>query len=325
MVFAGKNVFSLFGIESSFNTEATTIDKSIGIQNVSNPEWNNNNIMDKEFGDRETIFNQAGVFNATVGVEGTFNSGALLELFFGQSIETETTGDWKHVFVDGSNPLLKTAPSFSFKENFNGTSDIAYLYTGSKLNSIEISLERNNTLKFNGEVFASFVDTGSTIGSKVTQSTEPLVFSKADLATGDLGSETSVGLTRSFTLTFNNNIDADGVKAFGSRFNQALIEQNLDTTVSFTKSFANKTEADRFLGGTTPSTMTPTATSLIFKVDNGVGLGSGRVEFYVKITGGQYTRTSQTKSQQDIVEESYDYEGGRITEMFFVDQVTSYF
>jgi len=323
--YAGKNVFALFGIESTFNTPVSTT-KDIGVISGISPDLNNNNIQVRSIGDREVCANVAGNFDATLGIDGTLNSGAVFELMFGQSTDTETTGDYTHTFVDrGTLELLNTASSFTMSENYDSTTDVVNTYSGCKINSLEVSVETGGTLNFSAEVLASSLAVTSSAGTEVLTSTSKLAGFNATLSTGDAGSEATVGLTKNVSVSFGQNIDPADVKAIGSRENQDLVEKNMDVTVTFTKSFANSTEEQRFLGGTSPSTGTPTATSLILSVNNGVALGSGRVEFYVKLSGGQYESTNRTVSTDGIVEETFNYTFGNIEDVYFVDAVASYF
>ena len=324
--YSGKNVYLLFGKEVTFNTEATTIDKDIGIVNNVSPDFNNNNIAVNAIGDRESVENIAGNFDVTIGIDGNFNSGAILELFFGQSTDTETTGDYKHTFVDrGVLDVLNCVDSFSMSENFNSTNDKQFTYTGCKLNTLDVSVETGGILEFSSEVIGTAVSVDATPGTQVTTNTKKLAGFNATISTGDDGAEATVGQTKSVSVSFGNNIDPSDVKAIGSRLNQELVMKNLDSTVEFTKTFANTTEFERFLGGTTPSTGSPTDTSLILTANNGVTLGSGRIEFYVKLSGGQYESTSHVVSQDGVVEETFNYVGGNIEEIFFVDAIATYF
>ena len=86
-----------------------------------------------------------------------------------------------------------------------------------------------------------------------------------------------------------------------------------------------KTEFELFLGGgSVQATVMPTDTALIFNVTNGTTLGSGRIEFYVKLSGGQYLSTNHNISQDGVVEETFNYVGGTITDLWYVDQVADY-
>lgn len=327
VTYAGKNVYCLFGVESTFNSAAASITKDIGIIENVNPDFNNNNIAVHQIGSRESAENIAGNFDVSIGIDGTLNSGAIFELMFGQSTDTQTTGDYKHTFINasGSETLPLTASSFSMSENFNSSSDIQNTYTGCKVNSLEVSIETGDVLKFSADIIGTSVSKDTSVGTQVTTNTTKFGAYYATIDTGTLSSEAEVGQTKSVSITFNQNIDANAVKAIGSRFNQDLVEQNFDVNVTFTKTFANTTEFERFLGGTTPSTSTPTPTALIFQVTNGVTLGSGRLELYIKVVGGQYESTSHTVSQDGVVEETFNYVGGSIQDVFFVDAVSTYF
>ena len=322
--YAGKNTFLLFGVESEFNTPVATT-KDIGTLNSISPDWSNNLIEVREIGSRESAENVVGNFDVTIGVDGTLNSGAILELFFGQSTDTETTGDYKHTFVNrGTLDILNCADSFTVSENYSGGSDVVYTYSGCKINTLDVSFEQGGTLDFSAEIIGSSVATTTSAGTQITTTTSKLSSINGTLSTGDSGSEAEVGRTRSVSISLNNNIDASDTKAIGSRFNQDLVEKNLDCSIEFTKTFVNKTESERFLGDTSPQN-SPTDTAVILSINNGVTLGSGRIEFYIKVIGGQYESTSKTISQDGVVEETFNYVGGNIDDVWFVDAVTSYF
>lgn len=327
VTYAGKNVYCLFGVESTFNTVAASITKDVGTVNTVSPDFNNNINNVYEIGNRESADIVMGNFDGTIGVDGTLNSGCIFELMFGQSTDTETTSDYKHVFINasGSETVPLTASSFSMSENFNSSSDIQYTYTGCKFNSIDISVETGGTLDFSSEIISTNLSIDTSVGTQVTTTTKKLSAFQATLSTGDDGSEASVGQTKSVSVSINQNIDANDVKSIGSRLNQDLVEKNLDFAVTFTKTFASSTEFQRFLGGTTGAANAPTETTLILSVNNGVTLGSGRIEFYLKLKGGQYESVNHTVSQDGVVEETFNYVGGYVQDLYFVDAVASYF
>ena len=116
----------------------------------------------------------------------------------------------------------------------------------------------------------------------------------------------------------------DDIRELGSREAAAIIAKNLETTGEFVMKFQNKTEAERFYGSTTPQD-TLTDVGIVLDANNGVALGSGRVQFYVKLLNCQYESLGRTISQDGVVEETYSFRAGNIDDIYFVDAVSTYF
>ena len=326
--FAGHNTFLLVGEETTFNTEASSITNNLGYAENANSSSNNNTQQIRSLGNRQVEDNIPGNFDDTLTVDGHLNSGAILEMFFGQSTDVETTGDYKHTFMDtGGSPstLPCNIKSYSIEENMSCTSDIVLTHTGCKTNTVEVSLETNNTLRFTSEVFNTNIIKTASAGTRSVTGTKPLGGFQGSISLADTGqSYTAVGLPSTFTVSFNNNMDINDVKALGSRENQELLPKNLDNPVSFTQKFANSVEFEQFLGGTTAGT-TITNTDLKVEVNNDVTLGSGRVEFYLELENGQLETAEVNKAFDGVVEATYTYVGGKVKACYFVDGVASYF
>lgn len=327
VVYAGKNTFVLVGKEDTFGTTATT-DKSIGIITGVSAQLSNNLIDIRSIGNRQKEDIIVGNADASLSVEGDMNSGALFSLMFGQEYVTTTSSDRQHWFVDtgGGTVVTNTGHPFSISTNYDSTTDLRKVFVGCKVNSIELNFERGGKLQFSADILATKVGTLTTVGTETLPSTTVLGGFQGTISTGDDTSETEVGLTRSVTMSITQGIDPNDVKAIGSRFSQDLVEKNLDVGVRFTKTFADHTELARFLGGAGFSpTSTPTDTSLIFNVNNGVTLGSGRVQLYVKLKGGQYETYGEQITQDGIIEQEFVYRGGFIEDLYYIDAQAQYF
>lgn len=328
MVYTGHNTFLLVGEESTFNEEAASITKNLGYVENANSSSNNNTIQSRSLGNRQVEDNTPGNFDDSLTIDGSLNSGAALEMFFGQSTDVETTGDFKHTFLNtGGSPstLPCNIKSYSIQENMSCTSDIVLTHTGMKSNTCEVTLETNNTLRFNSELIGTNVVKTTSAGTRIVTGTKPLGGFQGNISLADTGSSyTGVGLPSTFTLSLNNNIDSNDVKVLGSRENQELLPKNLENPVSFTQKFANSVEFEQFLGGTTAGD-TIENTDLKIEVNNGITLGSGRIEFYIELENGQLETAEINKAFDGVVEATYNYVGGKIKECYFVDQVSSYF
>ena len=330
MAYTGKQSFVLVGSESTFNSTVSPT-KDLGIITSVDASLNNNINPIDGIGDRQAYDLLAGSFDGTVSFSGVLNSGAICEMFFGQATDTTTTGDTKHIFVDSSGTLTSTLNvassinSYTISSNHDGATDVIFTYGGCKSNSITINLEVGGILSYDNETIVSSVITGTTIGTKVTTTTQPFIAAEATVQTGDEGSESSKCPISNFSLTFNNNIDTNDIRCIGSRLPEDLVVKKLEITGDFTAKFGTTTEAERFLGGSSVIDGTPTDTGIILEVTNGTTFGAGRRSFYVKLTGCQYESLGRSYSQDGLVEESYSFTAERVSQIYFDDQVASYF
>jgi hypothetical protein len=322
--YTNSNAFLLAGIESTYNTPVTA-NKYLGIASSIDAELNNNLINIRNIGNREVDDYIAGNFSASVSLSGTLNSGALFELFFGQATDTLSGSDYVHTFIDtaGSEAVKSDISSFTLSENYDGSSDIVYTYSGCVLNTLEVSVNVGEKIETSAEILAASATTSTTAGTKVTSTTKPLVFSNATLSTGTAGSESVVAQVSSFSISLNNNFDLEDIRGIGSRFAQGAIPKDLEIEGEFTVKFNSLTEANLFLGGTSPTN--PTPIGLIFNANNGVALGSGRVELDINLSNVLYESIARSVGENAVVEETFSFKAGKIDSIKFVDAVASYF
>lgn len=324
--YTGPQTFLLTGKETVFNTPVATT-KDLGIIQSATFNANNNLQVLNGLGQREPIELVIGYFNGSLTLNGTLNSGAILELFFGQATDTATSTDYKHTFLNsaGSEKLKTEIESFTLSENYSQSStDVKSTHGGCKVNTISMTVENGSPLNFSSEVFTSKLEVSSSAGTKVITSTQPLIYSELSLQTGTAGSEVTKNQVKSISFNFGNGINEEDIRGLGSRFNQDLAIKLFEVTGNFTMIFQNTTEAERFLGGSTPSVGTPAETSFIFSGNNGITLGSGRREFYVKGIG-QYESNERNTSADSVVEENFTFRLKRIQEVFMVDQIATYY
>jgi len=330
MAYTGKQSFVLVGEESTFNTPVATT-KDLGIITSVDVTMNNNINPIDGIGQRQAIDLLAGNFDGTISYSGTLNSGAALEMFFGQATDDVTTGDYRHVFVDKDGDEVTALPlpcdinSYTISTNHECASDVVFTYAGCKSNSLTINLEVGGALTFDSEAILTSVATSTSAGTKVITTTQPIMFSQGTVSTGDEDSETSKSPLSNFSLTLNNNIDTNDVRGIGSRLALDLLPKKLEISGDFTAKFSTKDEAERFLGGSSQSSSTPTDTGIIFDVSNGITVGSGRIGFHIKLTGCQYESLGRSFSQDGIVEESYSFTATEVNLVYFDDQVATYF
>lgn len=330
MAYTGKQSFVLVGSESSYNS-TTSPTKDLGVITNVDATMNNNPITIDSIGCRQAIDILAGNFDGSVSFSGILNSGAICEMFFGQATDTTLTGDYRHIFVDQPGTLTTTLSvpstinSYTISTNHDSATDVIFTYGGCKVNSLTLNLETGGALTFESEAIIGSVFTGTTIGTKVCSTTQPLTFAQGTISTGDQGSEAQKTPIGNISIAFNNNIDTNDIRGIGSRLPIDLQPKKLEITGDFTAKFANKTEADRFLGGALVSTSTPIDTGLILEVTNGVTFGSDRIGLYVKLTGVQYESLGRSFAQDGIVEESFSFVATTVSQMYFDDQTSTYF
>lgn len=313
------NTFLLVDKESTFNTPVSTT-KDVGIIGDYTVDLNNNPFeVPAGIGSREKSSVEAGNFEGTVNLNGSLNSGALLEMYFGQCTDTATTGDYKHTFIndDGSETLPNTVPSYTIQENHDSTADLTLTHGGCSLNSLEVSLELNAEVKYSAEIWTASASTGSSVGTKVSTTTKPLIYSQFSLSVGDEGSESAVSGVQSFSLSMAQGLERTA-SGLGSQATGCYAVGDFVPTGDFTVVFSSNTELDRFLD-------TATKSGLIFSGNNGVTLGSGRKELYVRLWGVLLTTVNKTVGETGAIEVTFNYQADTIKDLYMVDQVASYF
>lgn len=320
------NSFLLVGVETIFNTPVSTV-KDLGIISDWNSDGSNNIIeVPPTVGEQELSSIEGGQFEGTANLNGTLNSGAIFELMFGQCTDTETTGDYKHTFIDddGSEVLTTTPYSFTLSENHNSTADLLDTFGGCNVNKIDISMELNSQVKVSSEVLFAGHDTGTTAGTKVTTTTKSLIYTQTTLSLGVEGSEATVNNVQNFKLSIDRGM-IRVPSGFGARTSSDHLPGTIRYTGEFTKVFRDKTELELFLGGTSEMSTVFTKDGLIYNATNGTALGSGRLEFYVKLYGVVLTTKNKVIPEEGPVEITLGFQGTTLKDLFFVDAVATYF
>jgi len=326
---ADKNIVNLVGKETTFNTPVSTT-KDLGLIQSRSLTENNNILSHYSLGKRDVQQLSAGKYGASFDISAKYQHGRVLEIMFGTPTNTTTTGDTRHVFVDpddetgdGAKTLTDEALSFTYEGAFEvGGTDVVKKFAGCKIGSISFDSALNDVFKWSASIVGSSVDASSTSASaKVISDIPVLEHFRSNLSSGAESSEVAQTVIQDFNLDINNSIQE--IEGLGSRTNQDIADNQLNVTFKFTKVFQNKTEYERFLGGSSQSSNTPTETSLIFNVHNGVALGSGRIEFYAKVVGQYETYDEPVDLNQAIVA---TFTGtGKLKVLYTVDNISAYF
>jgi len=320
MAYTSKHAYVLIGQESTWGTPVTA-DKDVGlVQNLTMNESNNL----KEIHAITTVATQAivaGKYTAAGTLEANFQHGRLLEYVFGSVAHAETTGDWKHTYSEAD-----ALPSFTLEDGYNSTSDSVQTYAGCRITSATIGLDLDGVITLSAEFVAKTVADTTSASSSVVSSLAPLPSYSASLKTGTDSSEATVAEVQTARITINNNAGGEAnIWGIGSRLATGSEPNGRTYEFAFTLGFSNQTEYELFLGGTSPAgTSTPTVNSLVFNANNGVTLGSGRLELNIELANVSYESVSKKTSVGSYI--LLDVTGkatGIQANTFSVDTITS--
>lgn len=317
MVIHSKNATFLIGKETTFGT-AVTADKDVGLVQNFSPSDKREHTKVYAAGSREIQEIVAGKIDLKYDLELFLQNGRVFEYLIGSVGHVETTGDWTHTFT-----LTDTLPSMTIEESYNISTDVVFIRDGCKFIDGTISIDKGGILTFKGSLTSASVDTSTASASAaVISSLGVLAYKHTTLSTGSAGSETSVGKLQSFTLTFGN--DVEDIEQAGSVEICEAEAKNLDISGEFTMMFENKTEYDVFLGGTSPVDQ-PASTSIVINANNGVTLGSGRVEFNVQLANAQYEEAGKPLAVGDVIIQTFRFNAETLgtNKLTFVDDVSS--
>ena len=324
--YSRTNSFLLVDHESSFNTPVAPT-KDLGI--VGDWNWDfNNNVFEiiGPAGERELSSVEGGDFEGTLSYNGVLNSGAIFELFFNRDSDNATTGDYKHIFIDddGTETLKNDLGSFTAMDNKDSSADITIKGGGCAVNSLNISIELNGPITISGEILVAGVDTGTSAGTKVSTTTKSLIYSQGGIDFGAESSEVTLGQVQSFSLDLNNNYERVP-NGLGGRTSACYVPGTLGVTGEITMTFQTKTELELFLGGASETQTVFTKQGLIADFNNGVALGSGRLDFYGRFWGIVLETTNLVTPETGPCEATFAYKATTIKDLYMTDQVSSYF
>ncbi len=322
-----NNAFILVGEESTFNSPVTPT-KDLGILSDWNFDANNNEILVTPApGERELSDIQVGQFEGTISLNGVLNSGALFEMFFGQSTDTETTGDYRHVFIDdtGSETVTNVIKSYTMSNNLDSTTDLVQTAGGCSVNTIDISAAVGEVITINSEIWGSGIDDTTTAGTKVTTTTKPLSYSNIGITSGAEGAGSLLTQVQSFGLSLGNNLNRVP-SGLGSRTDSCHLVGNLPVTGEMELTFKDHNEWELFLGGTSEvSTGQITKSEVILDANNGVALGSGRLDLYVKLYGVVFTTANIAVPEEGPININLPFTATNIKNFYMTDAVSTYF
>jgi len=309
----------LVGKESTFGT-AVPGTKDLGLIQGSSPTDSNELEPIHATGDEEPQELLPVMFKSTNEVEFYFQNGRIFEYITGGTItHALTSGDTKHTFS-----LADSLPSFTYEDSFNATTDVVNEYAGTKVVSVDVSFRIREAVRVKASIMSKTVDISSASASAaVIDSIVPLAAYDMDLKVGVIASEASVGLLQDATLTIDRATKE--VEAAGSR---EIPEADPDATPPYkvvaTIGFQNQTIYKQFLNGTTgtaPASTNWTGNSLILSGNNGVALGSGRVEISCTLRGVKVFNINKVVRVGEKVFATIEWHATTLYELFTVDDI----
>lgn len=327
-----KSFVFLVSSEASISTSTGTKAELGLIQSVTEAETNNN-IYHFTVGTRSMQQITAGKYGATLDVEGKHQHGRYLEMMFGTAnLTTSTGGDVQHVFVDIDSDILDSTATKSLNVETNffaieagyelGTTDKGKHYTGCKVNTITLNAAVGQVLQWTSNIICSNVTEDTSMGTWTMSTLPVLEHCNTTISVGADSSEVEQTVVQDFSLTFEATLEE--VEGLGSRTNQDIVENNFTVKFNYTKVFQDYTEYKRFLGGTSPSSSTPTASSLIFSANNGTTYGSGKRGIDCKISDIVYDSHDEPVQLNQKVIATFNGTG-KLNYLYTTDNLGGYF
>lgn len=314
-----QEAYVLIGKESTWGTGVSAT-KDIGIVQEVDVRANQNFLKSHSLGAREVQFLTPLAFTVA-GRLGPIQvqHGRIFEYVFGTVAHLETTGDWTHTFTEG------ILPSFTLEDGINSTADYVQKFTGCKINTATLSIDTGGVLTVSIDLTAKTIDQNTSAQTKIISTIPPFAYSQVHLKTGADLSEVELAEVQNLEITFGQNLDTDTGKGLGVRTLQQLTERERTYDFRFSMVFNDETEYQRFLGGTglIGDTTVPTAFSLIVNAHNGVTLGSGRRELYIKFQNCVYNEAGKPVRVGNLIIQDFVGHAKTLASAYMVDNISS--
>lgn len=185
-------------------------------------------------------------YSGTATINGAVSNAWWLLGILGANTDGGVADAYTHTYTE-----TDVLPSFTVKTSFElGTTDMANVLLGCRINSYTLTAAVNEALKFSIEAPYRYETVGTTAVSNITD-TEP-IFTFAHGAI-ELPDGTELAAVQSFELTINNNLES--IYGVGSRFMVNQVAKNREYNFNITAAFNDHTALfTRFLNGTNSAT-----------------------------------------------------------------------
>lgn len=256
----GAQVYHQFGWESTFGSEATTIDKVFGLDTRITPNSRNNLIRIRGLNSRNVQKMIAGQYEGELTINFTFTNAYWLKAVLG-SVSDGGSAPYTHTFSEAD-----TIPSMTVEVGLDlGTTDCVRKFLGVKINRMTMTCSVNEPVKVNLECFykkeAPF---GTSLdGSPASVSEDPLSFHHAKL---EYPNGTTIANVQSIEVNIENGL----IRTYGlnSRSVNSLLEGPRSYSGRITHTFEDYTDFLEDVGTGHNDTVTEKAT-LELTISNG--------------------------------------------------------
>jgi len=315
LVYVPNGTSVLIGKETAWGTKATA-DKDIGLIQNCTPSERNNLEKVHSVAARNVNTVVAHKYEATISLEAIFQHGRMLEYAFGAvSHDITDDPDIKHTFTEAD-----SLPSFTLHNGFSGTTDVNTDYMGCKVNTLTLAQDATGQMTMRSEIIAKTSSQASTaIAASISTSTTLPAWTTT-LTAGTDGTEGTVSLVRNWEATANNGLIP--TEAVGTRLIGALSEGPRDYEGRVTVAFNTSSEWQRFLGGASPSTSTPTASSFIMNASRGT-LATDMRALHLDYALVTYDSVSTPVAIGGVIYQDFDFVAEELTECYTYDGIAT--
>lgn len=311
MTYGSQQSFLLVGKESTQGT-GVTADKDLGIIKDLAPRLDRELKIVETVGAVEDQAILAG--NSSVGFSSTieFQHGRILEMALGTVAHAQTSSDWKHTFTINSSNLS----TWTMDGSYDGSTDTKFRQLGNMIESLEIGIELNGNLTGNCTWKGLSTSSSATIGTKAIST---LITFPHSLVTVEFD-DVVVPEVQQFSVTIENTVVP--VYGLGSTIAQGLNRTRTSFKFAGKLGFSSKSYLELAQGGATLAAGNPTAFAVELIASNGVTLGSGRRDFYIKLSNCVFNQFEKAVSVGDLVFCNVAGQG-TLTECYSTDNISS--
>jgi hypothetical protein len=269
---SGASGYVQFGKETTYGTQATTINSSFGHDVELNIESKNSIIESEDTNNRDTVKMVEGKFEGRATVTGSLANTHWIATALGSSITTGTS-PYTHAFN-----AVNTLPSITIEKGLNlGTTDSVRLMLGCKLDNMTISGAIGEPIKFKAVYFYK-TETGSTTidATPATDAEEVFTMANASVA---IPYGTTIAEVQRFEFNYDNNlIESRGA---GSRFLTNIIPGKRKYSVNMDSAYENSAILAAFMGSTTGPLAVVAEKTIDLNITNGnTGTAERHLEIY---------------------------------------------
>lgn len=262
---AGVETFVLWGIESTFSTEAPTIDKHFGFLQTLTTNIRRNVLEYRAFkgadgGGRSPSAILPGRFDFTVTADFKPTNFDFLELVLGSVSGVGTSGD-PFIYV-----AVASQPSFTISDNYDTTLDSSRKMLGCKINSATIRAVVGETASVTLDILGGDMSKSGSLTTNVNLPTvDPFNFTQGDV---ELPDSTPIdNIIDSFEVVITNNIEL--LHGVGNITAQNSLGKARDFKVNLTLKYFDDTFMDLMMGNASAVQEPSNIASITLKLDNG--------------------------------------------------------